>query len=183
MHASFLGWTMLWWSLSGETLDRGGLEIYPYSFSPYEASPIDILLHFGLFRTYIHEKQRLGALYHEIGSDRPVAGVYTYRSWISASVNNSWWFKRPVAQDLYIFHVPTLGHTYTHMLGTHACKFSRVDDAPVVFIWRNPIPGGSEIYPCSFLCTRPHRWIFCFILVCLVSIYIESKGWAHFTMK
>jgi hypothetical protein len=46
----------------------------------------------------------------------------------------------------HIFHVPTLGHTYTHMLGTHACKFSRVDDAPVVFIRRNPRPGGSEIY-------------------------------------
>jgi putative Mn2+ efflux pump MntP len=24
MHASFLGWTMLRWSLSGETLDQGG---------------------------------------------------------------------------------------------------------------------------------------------------------------
>jgi hypothetical protein len=76
------------------------------------------------------------------------------------------------ARDLYIFHVPTLGHTYTHMLGTHACKFSRVDDAPVVIIWRNPRPGGPKIYPYSFLHRRPHRWTFSFILVCLGHIYI-----------
>jgi hypothetical protein len=50
---------------------------------------MDLLLYFGLFRTYIHGKQRLGPLYHEIGSDRPVAGVSTYISWISASVNTS----------------------------------------------------------------------------------------------
>jgi hypothetical protein len=24
-------------------------------------------------------------------------------------------------RGLYVLHVPTLGHTYTHMLGTHAC--------------------------------------------------------------
>jgi hypothetical protein len=47
------------------------------------------------------------------------------------------------ARDLYILHVPTLGHTYTHMLGTHACKFSSVDDAPVAFIQQNPRPGGG----------------------------------------
>jgi hypothetical protein len=49
---------------------------------------MDLLLYFGLFRTYIHGKQRLGPLYHEIGSDGPVAGVSMYRSWISASVNS-----------------------------------------------------------------------------------------------
>jgi hypothetical protein len=26
---------------------------------------MDLLLYFGLFRTYIHEKQRLGPLYHK----------------------------------------------------------------------------------------------------------------------
>jgi hypothetical protein len=87
------------------------------------------------------------------------------------------------ARDLYVFYVPTLGHTYTHMSGTHAYKFPRVDDAPVVFIRRNPRQSGPEIYPYSFLRTRPRRWIFCFILVCLGHIYMESKGWAHFTMK
>jgi hypothetical protein len=61
------------------------------------------------------------------------------------------------ARDLYILHVPTLGHTYTHMLGTQACKFSRYSDAPVFFIRRNPRPGGLEIYPYSFLRMRPHR--------------------------
>ena len=31
-HASFLGILTLRWSLSDETLDRGGPKIYPYSF-------------------------------------------------------------------------------------------------------------------------------------------------------
>jgi hypothetical protein len=89
MHASFLGWTMLRWSLSDKTLDwEGGFGDLPLSLSPYEASPMYLLLYFGLSRTYIHEKQWLGPLYHEIGSDRPVVGVSTYRSWISASVNS-----------------------------------------------------------------------------------------------
>jgi hypothetical protein len=87
------------------------------------------------------------------------------------------------AWDLYVLHVQTFGHTYTHMLGTHACKFSRVDDAPVVFIRQNPRQRGLEIYPYSFLRTRPRRWNFGFILVCLGHIYMESNGWAHFTMK
>jgi hypothetical protein len=38
------------------------------------------------------------------------------------------------ARDLYVLHVPTLGHTYTHMLGIHAYIFPMVDDAPVGFI-------------------------------------------------
>jgi hypothetical protein len=49
---------------------------------------MELLLSFGLFRIYIHGKQKLAPLYHEIGSRRPVAGVSTYRSSISASVNN-----------------------------------------------------------------------------------------------
>jgi hypothetical protein len=59
----------------------------PLLLSPYEASPMDILLYFGLLRTYIYGKQRLGPLYHEIGSGRSAAGVSTYRSRISVSVN------------------------------------------------------------------------------------------------
>jgi hypothetical protein len=35
---------------------------------------MDLLLSFGLFWTYINGKQRLGPVYHEIGSGRPVAG-------------------------------------------------------------------------------------------------------------
>jgi hypothetical protein len=63
------------------------LLIQGYEFSKYEASPMELLLYFGLFTTYIHGKQRLGPLYHEIGAGRPVAGVSTYRSRILASVN------------------------------------------------------------------------------------------------
>jgi hypothetical protein len=86
-HASFLGFTMLWWSLSGETLNRGFKDL-PLYLSPYEASPMDLFLSFGLFRTYIHGNQRFGPLYHGIGSGRPIARVSMYRSKISASVNS-----------------------------------------------------------------------------------------------
>jgi hypothetical protein len=34
------------------------------------------------------------------------------------------------ARGLHILHVPTLGHTYTHMLGTHA--LTRVDSTNVL---------------------------------------------------
>jgi hypothetical protein len=54
------------------------------------------------------------------------------------------------ARDLYVLHVPTLGHTYTHMLGTHACMFPMVDDAPVVFIRRNPSSGDSGVRGAGF---------------------------------
>jgi hypothetical protein len=49
------------------------------------------------------------------------------------------------ARDLYILHVPTFHHTYTHMLGTHACKFPRDYDGSVVFIRRNPRPGFGDL--------------------------------------
>jgi hypothetical protein len=58
------------------------------------------------------------------------------------------------ARDLYVLHVSTLGLTYTHMLGTHASKFSRVDDAPVGFIRRNPSSGDSAARGAGF---RPYR--------------------------
>jgi hypothetical protein len=134
---------------------------------------MNLLLYFGLFRTCIHGKQRLGPLYHEFPRTDP-----GYHQVLTPHVSGE-----GHARDLHVLHVPTLGHTYTHMLGTHACMFLTLDDAPVVFIRRKPRPRGPEIYPYSFLCTRPRRWIFCFILVCLGHIYMENKGWAHFTMK
>jgi hypothetical protein len=47
----------------------------------------------------------------------------------------------------YLLHVPTLGHTYTHMLGTHACMFPMLNDAQVVYIWRNPRLRGFRDLP------------------------------------
>jgi hypothetical protein len=66
---------MLRWSLFGKTLDRGGggLEIYPYSFLRMRTHRWIFCFILVLFRTYIHGKQRLGPLYHEIGSSGPVA--------------------------------------------------------------------------------------------------------------
>jgi hypothetical protein len=54
------------------------------------------------------------------------------------------------ARDLYVLHIPTLGHTYTHMLGTHACMFPTVDDAPVGFIRRNPSSGDLGVRRAGF---------------------------------
>jgi hypothetical protein len=71
--------------------------------SPYETSSMDLLLSFGLFRIYIHGKQRLGLLYHEIGSGRPIAGVYMYRSWISASVNTPYMYVKKAMPGTYIY--------------------------------------------------------------------------------
>jgi hypothetical protein len=51
-----------------------------------------------------------------------------------------------------------------------------------LLLWRRG-RGEPEIFFFSFLRKRPRRWIFFFILVYLEHIYMESKGWAHFTMK
>jgi hypothetical protein len=45
-----------------------------------------------------------------------------------------------------VLHVP-ISYTYAHMLGTHTCKVSRMDDAPVVVIRRNPRPRGFGDLP------------------------------------
>jgi hypothetical protein len=81
---------------------------------------MDVLLYFGLFRTYVHEKQMLGPLYHEIGSGSSVAGVSTYRSRILPSVNSPCMFVKKAMPGTFRLHVPTFHHTYTHMLETHA---------------------------------------------------------------
>jgi hypothetical protein len=64
---------------------------------------MDLLVSFGLFRTYIHGKQRLGPLYHEIGSGRPIARVSMYRSWISASVNTPCMSMKKATPGTYIY--------------------------------------------------------------------------------
>jgi hypothetical protein len=64
---------------------------------------MDLLVSFGLFRIYKHGKQRLGPLYREIGFGRPVVGVSTYRSWISASVNTPCMSMKKVMPETYIY--------------------------------------------------------------------------------
>jgi hypothetical protein len=90
----------------------------PLYLSPYEASPMDLLLYLGLFRTYIHGKQRLGPLYHGIGSGRPVVRVSTYRSWISPSVNNPCLWRRPCPGPTYIAYTNIGSHLYTYVRDT-----------------------------------------------------------------
>jgi hypothetical protein len=118
---------------------------------------MDFLLYFGLFRTYIHGNQRFGSLYHEICSGIPVAGVSTYRSRILPSV------KSPCVYEeghTWVLHIActNLHHTYTHMLGTHASFLG----IPTLrwSLSSETLHRGAQIYPYSFLRTRPHQWTF-----------------------
>jgi hypothetical protein len=83
---------------------------------------MEFLLSFGLFKTYIHGKLRLGPLYHEIGSGRPIAEFPRidpqFRQGLTAHVCEA-----DNVRDLYILHVPTFHHTYTHILGTMHASF------------------------------------------------------------
>jgi hypothetical protein len=81
---------------------------------------MNFLLSFGFFRIYVHGKQRLSPLYHEVGSGRLIAGVFTYRFMISASVNSPYMCVKKAMPGTFILHVSTFYHTYTHMLGTNA---------------------------------------------------------------
>jgi hypothetical protein len=81
---------------------------------------MDLLLFLFRIYIYIYVKKRLDPLYHEIGYGRPVAGVSTYRSRISASVNSPCFSVKKPMPGTFRLHVPTLHNTYTHMLGTHA---------------------------------------------------------------
>jgi hypothetical protein len=147
----------------------------------YEASPIDFLLYFDLFRTYVHGKQRLGPLNHEIGSGRPVAGVSTYRSRILPSVNSPCMSVNKAMPGTFRLHVPTFHHTYTHLLATHASfpgismlRWSLSSETLDQGVRRStPIASPYKASPMDFF----------FLLVCLGYIYMDSKGWAHFTMK
>ena len=60
------------------------------------------------------------------------------------------------------------------------CKFSIYSDDFGFFLLRNPRPGDSQIYPCSFLRTRFDQWSFLFVLVCLGHMYMASNGWGYF---
>ena len=115
-HASFPAIPMLRWSVSGETLDRG----------PHRSTPIVFFVRgftngvfylFGLFRTYVHGKQRLGLLYHKIGCGWPVPGVFhiqiqNFTKCLPISAKSV----KPGTCKVS----PTLHQTCTHMLGTHA---------------------------------------------------------------
>jgi hypothetical protein len=117
---------------------------------------MDLLLSFGLFRTYIHGKQRLGPLYREIGSSRPVVGVSTYRFWISASVNTPCMWRRPCPEHIYIAWTNLLSYIYTYVRDT-CMQVSRDSDATVVFIRRNPSSGDPGAR--GRISTLPHSGV------------------------
>jgi hypothetical protein len=118
-HASFPRIPTLWWSLSGETLDQWVWRSTPIAFFIRGLSN-GLFALFWFFRTYVHGKQRLGPLYHEIGSGRPIAGVSTYRSRMLPSVNGPCMSVKKAMPGTFILNEPTFHHTYPHMLGTHA---------------------------------------------------------------
>src|ERR1043165_6643984 len=78
-------------------------------------------------------------------------------------------------------HLPTLHHTSTHMLGTHA-SFRVIPTLRWSFTSETLDRGDPQIYPYSFLRTRVDQWTFC-LYMCLFSKYIHGEPMlAHFTL-
>src|SRR3954471_21602487 len=73
----------------------------------------------------------------------------------------------------WICHLPTLHHTSTHMLGTHA-GVRVITALRRSFTSEIPDRGDPQIYPYSFLRTRVHQWTFCLYL-CLFSTYVHGE--------
>src|SRR3954463_499949 len=77
-------------------------------------------------------------------------------------------------------HIPTLHHTSTHMLGTHAC-FRVIPTLRWSFTSETLDRGDPQIYPYSFLRTRVDQWTFCLYLCLFRNMYTENQCWTHFT--
>ncbi len=138
---------------------------------------MDLATCLGSFRTYVHGEECLGPLCNILGPGCPAAGVSTYRSRISPSVNAC--PGRGVTPGAYAWHLPTLHHSHTHMLGAHA-SFHVISTLRWSSSGETLDRGPRIVYPYSYLRTRVARWTFLFVLVCLVHIYMESNGWANF---
>ena len=138
---------------------------------------MDLYTCFGSFRTYVQGEQRLGPLCNILGPGCPAAGVSTYRSRILPNVNAC--PVRGVTPGAYAWHLTTLHHYHTHVIGAHA-SFHVI----LMLRWSSSSEtldrGPQIVYPYSNLCTRVARWTFVLVLVRLGHIYMESKGWAHF---
>ena len=83
----------------------------------------------------------------------------------------------------FFFHNTCTHMVWPHTYVTDTCKFSTDSDDPVVYIRGNPRWEDPHIYPYTFLRIRADQWTFLFVLVCLVHMYMESRGWGHFTIK
>src|ERR1043165_8603460 len=79
-------------------------------------------------------------------------------------------------------HLPTLHHTSTHMLGTHA-GFRVIPTLRWSFTSETLDWGDQQVYHYSFLRTRVDQWTSCLHLF-LFSTYVhgEAQGWTHFTL-
>src|SRR5215216_2934481 len=84
-----------------------------------------------------------------------------------------------VTPGAYTWHLPTLHHCHTHILGEHA-SFHVIPRLRWSSSGETLDRGPRIVYPYSYLRTRVARWTFLFVLVCLVHIYMERNGWANF---
>src|SRR3954469_4204087 len=82
------------------------------------------------------------------------------------SVNN-------VRHMTWTCHLPTLNHTSTHILGTHA-GFRVIPTLRRSFSSETLDRGDPQIYPDSFLRTRVDQWTFSLYL-CLFSTYVHGE--------
>ena len=138
---------------------------------------MDISICFGLFSTCVHGEQWLGQLCNILGPGCLAEGVSTYTFRILPSINAC--PGRGVTPGAYAWHIPTLHHYLTLVLGAHAI-FHVISALRWSSFGETLDQGPRIVYPYSNLRTRVARWNFLFVLVCLVHVYMESNGWANF---
>src|SRR3954462_14679914 len=86
-HAGFPVIPTLLRSVTSETLDRGGPQIYPYSFLRTRVDQWTFCLYLCFFGTYVHGEPMFDTFHHIIHTGSPLPGVSTYRSRILLSVS------------------------------------------------------------------------------------------------
>ena len=84
-----------------------------------------------------------------------------------------------VTPGAYIWHLPTLHHSLTHILGANA-SFHVIPTLRRSSSGETLDRGPRIVYPYSYLRTRVARWTYLLVLVGLGHMYMESQGWANF---
>ena len=84
-----------------------------------------------------------------------------------------------VTHGAYTWHLTTLHHYHTLVLGEHA-SFHVIPKLRWSSSGETLDRGPRIVYPYSYLRTRVARWTSLLVLVFLGHMYTESQGWANF---
>src|SRR3954469_18087974 len=80
----------------------------------------------------------------------------------------------------WICHLPTLHHTSTHMLGTHA-SFRVIPTLRRSFTSKTVDRGTRRCTPIALSVRGLTNELFVSICACLAHMYMENQCWTHFT--